>query len=87
MDNRPDDRILGTVVLVLGTLGGVGLGRGGGSGGGGLGGGLVGLGAEMAFVGRAVVVVVGGGGLFVTGDRRVVALRVGLEGELFLSFF
>ena len=29
VDDRPDDRILGTVVLLLGTLGGVGLGRGG----------------------------------------------------------
>ena len=30
VDDRPDDQILGTVVLLLGTLGGVGLGRGGG---------------------------------------------------------
>ena len=64
MDDAHDDRILGTVVLLLGTLGGVGLGRGGGGGGGRGGGavavgggGLVGLGAETAFVGRAVVVV------------------------------
>ena len=32
VDDRPDDRILGTVVLLLGTLGGVGLGGGGGRG-------------------------------------------------------
>ena len=49
-------------------------------------GGLVGLGAETVFVGRAVVVVVGGGH-FVTGDRRVVALRAGLEGETFFRTF
>ena len=36
-------------------------------------GGLVGLGARRAFVGRAVVVVVGGFGLFGPGDRPVVA--------------
>ena len=62
VDDRPDDRFLGTVVLRLGTLGGVGL---VGAGGGWLAvavlGGLVGLGAGTAFVGRAVVV--GGGGL------------------------
>ena len=38
VDDRPDDRILGTVVLLLGTLGGVGLCGGGGVCGGGLGG-------------------------------------------------
>ena len=32
VDERPDDRILATVVLLLGTLGGVGVGRGGGGG-------------------------------------------------------
>ena len=62
VDDRPDDRILGTVVLLLGTLGGVALGCGGG---GGFAvavlGGLVGLGAGTAFVGRAVVGVGGGG--------------------------
>ena len=50
---------------------------------------LVGLGVELALVGRALVVVVGGGGvgLFVTGDRRVIALRVRLKGEPFLLTF
>ena len=62
VDDRPDDRILGTVVLLLGTLGGVGLGWGGGGVGGGCLGGLVGLGAETAFVGPTVVVAWGGGG-------------------------
>ena len=60
VDDRPDDRIPGTIVLLLGTLGGVGLGGGGGFALAVLGG-LVGLGAGTAFVGRAVVVVVGGG--------------------------
>ena len=59
-DDRPDDRILRTVVLLLGTLGVVGLGGWGGFAVAVLGG-LVGLGAGTAFVGRAVVV--GGGGL------------------------
>ena len=58
VDDRHDDRILGTVVLLLDTFGGVGLGRGGG---GTVLEGLVGLGAEPAFVGGAVVV--GGGGM------------------------
>ena len=62
VDDRPDDRILGTVVLLLGTLGGVGLGGGGGVLALAVLGGLVGLGAGTAFVGRAVVVG-GGGGL------------------------
>ena len=61
VDDRPDDRILGTVVLLLGTLGGVGFGVGGGGVVVAVLGGLVGLGAGTAFVGRAVVV--GGGGL------------------------
>ena len=41
VDDRPDNRIIGTVALLLGTLGGVGLRRlgGGGMGGGGLWGG------------------------------------------------
>ena len=64
VDDHPDDRILGTVVLLLGTLGGVSLGGGGGVAVAVLGG-LVGLGAGMAFVGRAVVVV--GGGVFWAG--------------------
>ena len=64
VDEHPGDRILGTVVLLLGTLVGVGLGGGGG------GwfavavlGWLVGLGAGTAFVGHAVMVVGGGLGL------------------------
>ena len=62
VDDCPNDRILGTVIFLLGTLGGVGLGGGGGGGGFAVAvfGGLVGLGAGMAFVGRAVVVVGGG---------------------------
>ena len=80
VEDRPDDRILGTVVLLLGTLGGVGLGGGGG---GGVAvavlGGLVGLGAGTAFVGRAVVV---GGGPFGPGDRPVVTLVGRLERKL-----
>ena len=76
--------ILGTVVLLLGTLGGVGLGGGGG---GGVVvavlGGLVGLGAGTAFIGRAVVVVGGGGfGPFGPGDRPVVAFVGRLERKL-----
>ena len=55
VDERPHNWILGTVVLLLNTLGGVGLGRGGG--GSAVLWGLVGLGAETAFIGRAVVVV------------------------------
>ena len=64
VDDRPDDRILRTIVLLLSTLGGVGL-RGGWGGGVVVAvlGGLVGLGAGTAFVGRAVVVVGGSLGL------------------------
>ena len=79
VDDRSDDRILGTVVRLLVTLGGVDL--GGGGCGGGLGG-LVGLGARTAFVGRAVVVVVGGFGIFGPGDRPVVAFVGRLERKL-----
>ena len=46
VDDRPDDRILGTVVLLLGNLGGVGLGGGGG------GGVVVGIGLEGVIVCR-----------------------------------
>ena len=81
VDDRPDDRIPGTVVHLLGTLGGVGLGGGGGGAVAVLGG-LVGSGAGTAFVGHAVVVVVGGFGLFGPGDRLVIALVGRLERKL-----
>ena len=65
-DDRPDDRIPGTVILCLRTLGGIGL-----RGGGGLRwrswGGLSGLGAGTAFAGRVVVVVGGGSSFLVRG--------------------
>ena len=82
VDDRRDDRILGTVVLLLGTLGGVGLGGGGGGFAVALLVGLVGLGAGAAFVGRAVVVVGGGFGPFGPGDRPVVTLGGRLERKL-----
>ena len=67
--NRLDNRIVGTVVLLLGrctpNLGGDGLGRGG-LGGGGLGG-SVGSGAATAFVGRAIGVGAGGLGFLPRG--------------------
>ena len=58
VDDRPANQILGTVVLLLGTLRHVGLGPGGGGEVAVLGG-LVGLGAETASVGRAAVVLGG----------------------------
>ena len=87
VDDLPDDWILGTVVLLLGTLGGVGLGGGGG---GGVVvavlGGLVGLGAGTAFVRRAVVVVVGGFRPFGPGDRPVVAFVGTTRKKTFVSW-
>ena len=82
VDDRPDDRIPGTVVLLLGTLGGVGLGGGGGGVVVAVWGGLVRLGAGTAFVGRAVVVGGGGVGPFGPGDRPVVAFVGRLEIKL-----
>ena len=86
--DRHNERIAGTVVLLLGRS--TVWGRRSSSGLGGWAvailGGLVGLGVAAAFVGCA-----GGGGgfgLFATGDPRVDALRAGLEGEpFFLMFF
>ena len=81
VDDRPDDRILGTVILLLGTLGGVGLGGWGGVCGGGLGGvGWFGGGDGL----RRPCGGGGGGGFgpFGPGDRPVVTLVGRLEGKL-----
>ena len=85
VDDRPDDLILGTVVLLLGTLGGVGLGWGGGGGvcGGGLGG-VRGFGGGDGLCRPCGGGGGGGGGVgpFGPGDRPVVAFVGRVERKL-----